>query len=97
MYADDRARTYVQYARTVLRLRRFVELSPVDRLYRTRNDAEAVHRQMEDSLWQKRANSYGRNRVYADLLGWALGENAVVAWMAKHRASKAPPGNTIAA
>ena len=45
---------------------------------------------MEDSLWQKRANVYGRRRVHADLLAWALRDNAIAAYVNRHLTGDPP-------
>ena len=67
------------------------------RLYGRRSDAESLNRQIEDCLWQKRANSYGAARVFCDLLGWALGENAIALYVQRRRSGVSPPGEAIAA
>jgi hypothetical protein len=46
-------------------------------LYPVRPSAESVNRQIEDCLWQKRANVFEFRRVHVDLLGWALADNAI--------------------
>jgi hypothetical protein len=48
-----------------------------ERLYSRRNDAESLNRQLEDTLFLKRAHSIGRYRQEADLLGFALMVNSV--------------------
>jgi hypothetical protein len=65
-------------------------------LYGRRADTESMNRQLEDACWQKRANCYGREAVYADVLGWALGENAVARYLHRLRSSNAPPGEQTA-
>lgn len=63
-------------------------------LYGRRADAESLNRQLEDACWQKRANCYGRLRVFADVLGFALGQNAIARFLARERAG---PEVTLAA
>lgn len=67
------------------------------RLYGGRSDAESLNRQIEDCLWQKRANCFGADRVLCDLLGWALGENAIAAHVHRRRASASSSGEVLAA
>lgn len=50
-------------------------------LYGRRSDTESINRQIEDALWQKRANVYGRKRVLVDLIGWAMGQNAIARYL----------------
>lgn len=63
------------------------------RLYSRRNDAESINRDLDDTLYLRRAHSVGHARQHLNLLGYALVVNAV----ALHRhAAKGPPGQLAA-
>jgi hypothetical protein len=53
-------------------------------LFRRRNDVESLHRGIEDSLYWSRAHSVGAVAQEADLLGFAIGLNALT----RHRHRK---------
>jgi hypothetical protein len=57
------------------------------RLFPRRNDAESLNRALEDSLYWGRAHSVGATAQEADLLGFALGLNAL-SWH-RHRRRQA--------
>jgi hypothetical protein len=57
-----------------------------DRLYARRGDAESFNRNLEDSLYLKKAHSLGYLRQEADLLGFAQLVNSIS--LARHRASE---------
>jgi len=48
-----------------------------DRLYARRGDAESLNRNLEDSLYLKKAHSLGHFRQEADLLGFAQLVNSI--------------------
>jgi hypothetical protein len=54
-----------------------------DGLYARRVDAESMNRQLEDTLFLKKAHSVGHLRQESDMLGFALMVNAVT--RARHR------------
>ena len=47
------------------------------RLYRRRNDAESINRNLDDTLWLGRAHSLGHRRQHLNLLGYALMTNGL--------------------
>ncbi len=51
------------------------------RLYPRRNDAESINRNLDDTLWLRRAHSVGQARQHVNLLGFALMVNS----LARHR------------
>lgn len=51
------------------------------RLYPRRNDAESINRNLDDTLWLRRAHSVGHARQHVNLLGYALMVNS----LARHR------------
>ena len=55
-----------------------------DRLYVRRGDAEFLNRNLDDSLYLKKAHSLGHFRQEADLLGFAQLVNSIT--LARHRA-----------
>ena len=65
-----------------------------DRLYARRADAESLNRNLEDSLYLKKAHSLGHLRQEADLLGFAQLVNSITGFaqlvnsitLARHRA-----------
>jgi hypothetical protein len=61
-------------------------------LMRRRNDAESLNRGLEDTLYWGRAHSAGHVAQEADLLGFALGVNAL-SW---HRHRKRRPDSAVA-
>lgn len=61
-------------------------------LFRRRNDAESLNRGIEDSLYSTRAHSVGAVAQEADLLGFALGLNALSRYRHRKReAARAAP------
>ncbi len=48
-----------------------------ERLYRRRNDAESINRNLDDTLWLGRAHSIGHERQTLNLLGYALMTNSL--------------------
>ncbi len=58
------------------------------RLYRRRNDAESINRDLDDTLYLRRAHSVGHARQHLNLLGYALVVNAVA--LHRHAAKRAP-------
>ena len=81
---DDRAR----------KLNRTENLRPIPpgdpdfaRLYPRRNDAESINRDLDDTLYLRRAHSVGHARQHLNLLGYALIVNAIAVHRhARHRA-----------
>lgn len=55
-------------------------------IYGGRSDTESSNRELKDALWQRRSNVYRRRRVLADTLAWAIGHNAIAAYV--HRRSR---------
>jgi len=47
------------------------------RLYPRRNDAESINRNLDDTLWLRRAHSLGHQRQKLNLLGYALMTNSL--------------------
>jgi hypothetical protein len=87
---DDRAR----------KLNRTENLRPIaatdpdfDRLYPRRNDAESINRDLDDTLYLRRAHTLGHARQHLNLLGYALVTNAVTL----HRYGKHREPDTLAA
>jgi hypothetical protein len=62
------------------------------RLYPRRNDAESINRNLDDTLWLRRAHSVGHERQLLNLLGYALMVNGI----ALHRHRRRHP-TTLAA
>jgi hypothetical protein len=62
------------------------------RLYARRNDAESINRNLDDTLWLRRAHSVGHDRQLLNLLGYALMVNG----LALHRHRRRHPA-TLAA
>ena len=58
-----------------------------DRLYKRRNDAESINRDLDDTLWLRRAHSLGHERQLVNLLGYALMVNG----LALHPHRQRPP------
>jgi hypothetical protein len=58
-------------------------------LYRRRNDAESINRNLDGTLWLRRAHSIGNRRQLLNMITYALGVNALS--MHVHRHSLAPP------
>jgi hypothetical protein len=54
-----------------------------DRLYPRRNDAESINRNLDDTLWLRRAHSLGHHRQTLNLLGYALMVNGLA--LHRHR------------
>jgi hypothetical protein len=57
-------------------------------VYARRNDAESLNRQIEDTLYLKKAHSVGHERQEADLFGFALMVNSLT--LARYRERKVP-------
>jgi hypothetical protein len=53
------------------------------RLYPRRNDAESINRNLDDTLWLRRAHSVGHDRQTLNLLGYALMVNGLA--LHRHR------------
>jgi hypothetical protein len=53
------------------------------RLYQRRNDAESINRNLDDTLWLRRAHSVGHERQLLNLLGYALMVNGLA--LHRHR------------
>jgi hypothetical protein len=53
------------------------------RLYPRRNDAESINRNLDDTLWLRRAHSLGHHRQTLNLLGYALMVNGLA--LHRHR------------
>lgn len=53
------------------------------RLYPCRNDAESINRNLDDTLWLRRAHSVGHARQLLNLLGYALMVNGLA--LHRHR------------
>lgn len=53
------------------------------RLYARRNDAESINRNLDDTLWLRRAHSVGHQRQLLNLLGYALMVNGLA--LHRHR------------
>ncbi|MDP9337142.1 MAG: hypothetical protein M3Q30_28030, partial [Actinomycetota bacterium] len=53
------------------------------RLYPRRNDAESINRNLDDTLWLRRAHSIGHQRQTLNLLGYALMVNGLA--LHRHR------------
>ncbi len=77
------------------RLNRTENLRPIPpgdpdfaRLYRRRNDAESINRDLDDTLYLRRAHSLGAARQHLNLLGYALVVNAVA--LHRHHRRRAP-------
>jgi hypothetical protein len=60
-------------------------------LFRRRNEAESLNRGIEDSLYWRRAHSVGAVAQEADLLGFALGLNALSWHRHRHRRRERAP------
>jgi hypothetical protein len=58
-------------------------------LYRRRNDAESINRNLDDTLWLGRAHSFGNSRQLLNMITDALGVNALS--MHVHCHGLAPP------
>ena len=74
-------------ARKLNRTENVRPISPTDpdfaRLYPRRNDAESINRNLDDTLWLRRAHSRGHQRQTLNLLGYALMINALA--LHRHR------------
>jgi hypothetical protein len=53
------------------------------KLYARRNDAESINRNLDDTLWLRRAHSVGHDRQLLNLLGYALMVNGLA--LHRHR------------
>lgn len=65
--------------------------SDYDRLYPLRASAESLNRQLEDSCWQKRANVWGADRVFVDLIGFGFLQNSIARSVQRSSESRAGP------
>lgn len=88
---DDRARK-------LNRSENLRQIPPGDRdfarLYKRRNDAESINRQLDDTLWLGRAHSKGAARQSVNLLGYALLVNGLAVHLyRKKRAALGPEPN----
>jgi hypothetical protein len=74
-------------ARKVNRTENVRVIAPTDpdfaRLYPRRNDAESINRNLDDTLWLRRAHSVGHERQLLNLLGYALMVNGLA--LHRHR------------
>jgi hypothetical protein len=77
-------------ADTVRQLNRTENVRPIAatdpdfaRLYPRRNDAESINRNLDDTLWLRRAHSLGHHRQTLNLLGYALMVNGLA--LHRHR------------
>ncbi len=80
---------------TARKLNRTENLRPIPqgdpdfaRLYPRRNDAESINRDLDDTLYLRRAHTIGHARQHLNLLGYALVVNAVA--LHRHRRHRAP-------
>jgi hypothetical protein len=80
---------------TARKLNRTENLRPIPqadpdfaRLYPRRNDAESINRDLDDTLYLRRAHTVGHARQHLNLLGYALVVNAVA--LHRHRRNRAP-------
>jgi hypothetical protein len=68
-------------ARKLNRTENVRPIAPTDpdfaRLYPRRNDAESINRNLDDTLWLRRAHSLGHHRQTLNLLGYALMVNGL--------------------
>lgn len=58
-------------------------------LYQRRNDAESINRSLDDTMWLRRAHTFGYQRQHLNLLTHALGVNALA--VHRQRRSSDPP------
>ncbi|HEY5171739.1 MAG TPA: hypothetical protein VIK54_08445 [Acidimicrobiia bacterium] len=74
-------------ARKLNRTENVRPIAPTDpdfaRLYPRRNDAESINRNLDDTLWLRRAHSLGHHRQTLNLLGYALMVNGLA--LHRHR------------
>jgi hypothetical protein len=61
------------------------------RIYRRRNDAESINRQLDDSMWLGRAHSKGHKRQLLNLIGYALMVNGLALHLNRARRSAPDP------
>ena len=78
-------------ARKLNRTENLRPIPPTDpdfkRLYPRRNDAESINRDLDDTLYLRRAHSVGHARQHLNLIGYALVVNGVtVHRYGRHRA-----------
>jgi hypothetical protein len=64
-------------------------------LYKRRNDAESINRNLDDTLWLRRAHSIGHQRQHLNLITYALGVNSLT--LTRHRQHHAEPPDAMAA
>ena len=87
----------IDRARKLNRTENLRPIAPGDpdfaRLYPRRNDAESINRDLDDTLYLRRAHSVGAARQHLNLLGYALVVNAV----AVHRYARRRSPDTRAA
>jgi hypothetical protein len=79
-------------ARKLNRTENLRPIAPTDpdfaRLYPRRNDAESINRDLDDTLYLRRAHTLGHARQHLNLLGYALVINGVT--LHRHRRHRAP-------
>jgi hypothetical protein len=59
-------------------------------LFRQRNDAESINRDLDDTLFLRRAHSVGHRRQTVNLLGYALMVNSLTLLEHQARTTRAP-------
>jgi hypothetical protein len=57
-------------------------------LYARRNDAESINRGVDDSMYLRRAHSFGHARQHLNLLGYALVVNSLALFEQRRRESE---------
>jgi hypothetical protein len=63
------------------------------RVYGRRADAESINRQLDDTLWLRRAHSKGALRQSVNLIGYALMVNGFALHLHRNRRNADPEGN----
>jgi len=59
-------------------------------LFRRRNNAESINRNLDDTLFLRRAHSVGHRRQLVNLLGYALMVNSLTVIEHQARSSRSP-------
>ena len=59
-------------------------------LFRRRNDAESINRNLDDTLFLRRAHSVGHRRQLVNLLGYSLMVNALTILEHQARSGRSP-------
>ena len=59
-------------------------------LFPRRNDAETINRNLDDTLWLRRAHSIGHRRQLLNLLGYALMVNSLTVLEHQARSGRSP-------